>query len=108
MSSKLWISLTALHSQRKFEISRRLEVIPMPSFPISHNDKVRGIDVRANLATYMTEQLIVSTTDMKLASLEHLFEKTGGDEQGGWLADDAKAYRQIPAAAHRRYSMVTS
>ena len=38
----------------------------MPRVPTSHNGKARGVGSQVNLATCMTEQLVVPTADTNL------------------------------------------
>ena len=85
---------------------------PTPRFPLEQGTKIRGIDdasaagSEVNLAASATEKLQVPSTDTNIAMLRSL-KGCGAREVGGWVVDEAKAYRQLAVKAeHRRYSVV--
>ena len=85
---------------------------PTPRFPLEQGTKIRGIDdasvagSEVNLAAAATEKLQVPSTDTNIAMLRSL-KGGGASEVGGWVVDEAKAYRQLAVKAeHRRYSVV--
>ena len=61
-----------------------------------------------NLAASMSERLQVPSTDKNAAIVKQLQEMAGGRRLAAWLADEAKAYRQVPVRPEDRHFSVVA
>ena len=61
-----------------------------------------------NLAASMSECLQVPSTDKNAAIVKQLQEMAGGRRLAAWLADEAKAYRQVPVRPEDRHFSVVA
>jgi hypothetical protein len=84
--------------------------IPTPRFPVAQRNKVRGVDGATsssiNQASRVVEKLQLTSTDFNVALIRRLQQAAGGPV-GGWVLDEAKAYRQIGVAPqHRKFAVI--